>query len=211
MFKNAIKWNLCVLTGYLWTGLSAVHDSVAAVERERVLQLRQTLLCEIVSGVNHPTIRLRGRRTQRPSAAPFVGTYDPWSLRLPALVRRGRGTCLRSTSSWGSWCCSRHTGYTHTGHPTADGLLEYDYYTSHYWSHTITTAEFYGDRDKNVPVSVCPAQTACTAPSLHWPHPSSSGRVQSTCTGHRSYSCPTNTNNPISFTMALVLTHYLCY
>lgn len=150
-----------MLTGYLWTGLSAVHDSVAAVERERVLQLGQALLCEIVSGVDHPTIRLRGKRT---SAAPLVGTSDPWIRRLPALVRRGRGTCLRSTSSWGSWCCSRHTGYTHTGHPTAH---QYGYYTSDYRSHTITTAEFYGDDDINVPVSVCPAQTAGTAPSLH--------------------------------------------
>lgn len=38
-----------VRTGYLGAGLSAVHDSVAAVEGERILQLGQTLLCELVS------------------------------------------------------------------------------------------------------------------------------------------------------------------
>lgn len=43
---------------YLGTGIRAVHDGVAAVERERVLQLGQALLCEVVSGVDHPAIGL---------------------------------------------------------------------------------------------------------------------------------------------------------
>lgn len=44
---------------YLGAGLSAVHDRVAAVEGERILQLGQALLCELVTRVNHPTVRLR--------------------------------------------------------------------------------------------------------------------------------------------------------
>lgn len=43
---------------YLGTGPCAVHDGVAAVEREGVLQLGQALLCELVSGVDHPAIGL---------------------------------------------------------------------------------------------------------------------------------------------------------
>lgn len=49
------------LTVYLGAGLGAVHYSVAAVEGERILQLGQTLLCELVSGVDHPAIRLTDR------------------------------------------------------------------------------------------------------------------------------------------------------
>lgn len=47
------------VTGYLGASLSAVHDSVAAIQGEWILQLGQTLLCELVSGINHPTICLR--------------------------------------------------------------------------------------------------------------------------------------------------------
>lgn len=43
---------------YLGAGPCAVHDGVAAIQRERVLQLGQALLCEVVSGVNHPAIGL---------------------------------------------------------------------------------------------------------------------------------------------------------
>lgn len=61
-----------MLTGHLWTGLCAVHDSVAAVERERVLQLGQSLLREVIPRVDHPAIRLRVRAgsavSRRPSA-----------------------------------------------------------------------------------------------------------------------------------------------
>lgn len=39
----------CGQTSYLGAGLSAVHDSVAAIERERILQLGQTLLCELIT------------------------------------------------------------------------------------------------------------------------------------------------------------------
>ena len=39
-------------------GPRAVHDGVAAVQREGVLQLSQALCCEIVSGVSHPAIGL---------------------------------------------------------------------------------------------------------------------------------------------------------
>lgn len=112
-----------MLTGHLWTGLSAVHDSVAAVERERVLQLGQTLLCEIISRVDHPAIRLRGKRMQHLSAAPLMQFYDDSCGRLPASGQRGQGTYLRSTSNWGSWCCSRRTGYTRTGRPAADQII----------------------------------------------------------------------------------------
>lgn len=114
---------MCVLTGHLWTGLSAVHDSVAAVERERVLQLGQTLLSEIISWVDHPAVRLRGKSMQHPSAAPLMRFCDGSSRDLPASGQRGQGTCLRSTSNWGSWCCSRHKGYTRTGRPTADQII----------------------------------------------------------------------------------------
>lgn len=41
----------------------------------------------------------------------------PLRLYQPALGRQVPGTCLRSTSSWDSWCCSRHTGCTHTDRP----------------------------------------------------------------------------------------------
>ena len=36
---------------------------------------------------------------------------------MPAAALRGRGTCPDSTSSWGSWLSSRHTGCTRTGRP----------------------------------------------------------------------------------------------
>lgn len=44
---------------HLGAGLRAVHDGVAAVEGERVLQLGQALLRVIVPGVDHPAIGLR--------------------------------------------------------------------------------------------------------------------------------------------------------
>lgn len=43
---------------YLGAGLCAVHDGVAALDREGVLQLGQAFLCEVVSGVDHPAIGL---------------------------------------------------------------------------------------------------------------------------------------------------------
>lgn len=45
---------------YLGTRLGAVHDSVAAVEREGVLKFRQTFLSELITGVNHPPVGLKG-------------------------------------------------------------------------------------------------------------------------------------------------------
>lgn len=44
---------------HLRTGFGAVHDGVAAVQRERVLQFRQPLLSEVVTRVDHPAIRLK--------------------------------------------------------------------------------------------------------------------------------------------------------
>lgn len=41
----------------------------------------------------------------------------PVCLYQPALGQQVPGTCLRSTSSWDSWCCSTHRGCTHTGRP----------------------------------------------------------------------------------------------
>lgn len=43
---------------YLGAGLGAVHDGVAAVERKRVLQFGQSLLRELVTRVDHPTVSL---------------------------------------------------------------------------------------------------------------------------------------------------------
>jgi len=40
---------VAVLKGYLGAGFGAVHDGVAAVQRERILQLGQTFLCELIS------------------------------------------------------------------------------------------------------------------------------------------------------------------
>lgn len=45
-------------TTYLGTGSCAIHDGVAAIQGEWVLQLGQPLLCEVVSGVDHPAIGL---------------------------------------------------------------------------------------------------------------------------------------------------------
>lgn len=42
----------------LGAGPRAVHDGVAAVQREGVLQLGQALLREVVSGVDHPAVGL---------------------------------------------------------------------------------------------------------------------------------------------------------
>lgn len=55
MCENVLK--------YLGTRLSAVHDSVAAVEREGVLKFRQTLLSEFITGVNHPPVCLWDNNT----------------------------------------------------------------------------------------------------------------------------------------------------
>lgn len=49
---------------HLGTSLSAVHDSVAAVQREGVLKFRQALLCEFITGVNHPPVRLWDKDTK---------------------------------------------------------------------------------------------------------------------------------------------------
>lgn len=43
---------------YLGTGPRAVHDGVAAVQGEWVLQLGQALLREVISGVDHPAVGL---------------------------------------------------------------------------------------------------------------------------------------------------------
>ena len=48
---------------YLGAGLGAVHDGVTAVQREGVLQLGQTLLRELVSGINHPSVGLGTEKT----------------------------------------------------------------------------------------------------------------------------------------------------
>ena len=54
---------------YLGAGTRAVHDGVASVQREGVLQLGQALLREVVSGVDHPAIGL-GERTLVSRAEP---------------------------------------------------------------------------------------------------------------------------------------------
>ncbi len=71
----------CAWTGYLRAGLGAVHNSVTAIEGERILQLWKTLLCEFVSRVNHPTIRLRDNRMlthELPSLCRF--RFNQWPL-----------------------------------------------------------------------------------------------------------------------------------
>lgn len=61
--------------GYLGAGQRAVHDGVAAVEREGVLQLGQALLREVVSGVDHPAIGLGERALV--SRAALTGRSSP--------------------------------------------------------------------------------------------------------------------------------------
>lgn len=60
---------------YLGAGPGTVHDGVAAVEREGILQFGQALLCEVVSGVDHPAIGLgrHGRGMVAESAAGLDG------------------------------------------------------------------------------------------------------------------------------------------
>ena len=48
---------------YLGARFGAVHDSVAAIEREGILKLRQTFLSEFITGVNHPPICLQNNIT----------------------------------------------------------------------------------------------------------------------------------------------------
>ena len=55
-FSNSFAW-----IQPLGAGPCAVHDGVAAVQRERVLQLGQALLSEVVSGVDHPAVGLQNR------------------------------------------------------------------------------------------------------------------------------------------------------
>lgn len=45
---------------HLGAGLGAVHDGVAAVEGEGVLQLCQALFRVVVPGIDHPAIGLEG-------------------------------------------------------------------------------------------------------------------------------------------------------
>lgn len=78
---------------------------------------------------------------QHPSAAPLMRCYAGSSGHLPASGQRGQGTCLRSTSNWGSWCCSRHTGYTHTGRPTAEQIISRT--SSQQQNSTATKTELY--------------------------------------------------------------------
>lgn len=44
---------------HLGASLRTVHDGVAAVKGEGVLEFSQTLLGELVAGVDHPSVRLR--------------------------------------------------------------------------------------------------------------------------------------------------------
>ena len=44
---------------YLRAGPCAIHDSVTAVEGERVLKLCQAFLRVVIPGVNHPAIGLK--------------------------------------------------------------------------------------------------------------------------------------------------------
>lgn len=48
---------------YLGASLGAVHDSVAAVEREGVLKFGQTFLSEFITGINHPPVCLSDYNT----------------------------------------------------------------------------------------------------------------------------------------------------
>lgn len=48
---------------YLGASLGAVHDSVAAVEREGVLKFSQTFLSKFITGVNHPPVCLWDNNT----------------------------------------------------------------------------------------------------------------------------------------------------
>lgn len=56
-FCNGLPW-----VEPLGACLCAVHNSVAAIEGEWVLQLRQTLLSEIVTRIDHPAIGLHKHR-----------------------------------------------------------------------------------------------------------------------------------------------------
>lgn len=93
----------------------------------------------------------------------------------PASARQARGTCLRSTSSWDSSYCSRRTGYIHTSRPAGE---EPDHIHFHVTFHIRTLIGFYQNPNRCVPASVCPPQTAGTAPSLPLTRPSSSGRAR---------------------------------
>lgn len=58
----------------LRTGLRAVHDRMASVDRERILQVVQSLLGGLVTRVDHPSVGLhQSGRTQVLVAVPPVG------------------------------------------------------------------------------------------------------------------------------------------
>src|SRR5277367_1701321 len=46
----------------LWAGLGAVHDRVAAIEAERVLEIIKPLALRFVAGIDEPTIGLQQDR-----------------------------------------------------------------------------------------------------------------------------------------------------
>ena len=80
----------------LGADVGAVHDRVAAVEAERVLELVEPLAGRLVAAVGEPAIGLEQDR-------------------------RARGTCPNSTNSSGRRSSSRRTGCTRRGRPASRG------------------------------------------------------------------------------------------
>lgn len=64
---------------YLRASPRAIHDRVTTIERKRVLQLRQALLCVVVSGIDHPAIGLkikgRGHRKMLSQGGVITGGF----------------------------------------------------------------------------------------------------------------------------------------
>lgn len=120
--KSTKKTAVSVWTGHLWAGPGAVHDGVAAIDRERILQLGQTFLRELVPRVDHPTIRLKYADMRYSSTRSCSDLKKKkklcWGcLEVPAWAQPAQDICLRSTSSLDSWYCNRRTEYTRTGRP----------------------------------------------------------------------------------------------
>lgn len=74
---------------YLGAGLCAVHDGVAAIQRERVLQLGQALLCEVVSGVNQPAIGLGNQRLMSGAVSLTGQSSSLVQLKAPGAQKKG--------------------------------------------------------------------------------------------------------------------------
>lgn len=81
---------------YLGTGQCAVHDGVAAVQREGVLQLGQAFLCELISRVDHPAVGL-GKQGYVRGATKLLGQSSTWAHAKPWECR-GKGSF--HTDTW---------------------------------------------------------------------------------------------------------------